>query len=129
MEAKEIKELKKKYGRSKKGNFEVIDTMPVPHPYCITQHHVRIAADEFSGMLGEGAIQEAERKGYMCDICKKNKLNLKYVDHKKALLVSCKKELKNQVGVADKELIEYLRKHKDVATKEGYDGFAFKKSF
>jgi hypothetical protein len=33
-----------------------------PHPYCITPDHVGFASDRYFGMLGEEAIQEAERE-------------------------------------------------------------------
>jgi len=120
----------KKYGKSKDGNFEVVDTIGVPHPYCITPKHVAIASGKFFGILGGNAIREAEEEGAICDICKKlNRKNgsniLSYDEHKTALLVKCKKELKDN----KEEINQYLLSIKEMTIKDNFEGFAFKKSF
>ena len=98
--------------------FEVIDTIGVPHPYCITSKHVAYAADHCHGMLNEEAIRKAEKvKGAHCDV--KN-CNLSYNEHEQALLVACYKDIQK-----NEELHRYLLKIKDEAEKNGYAGFAF----
>lgn len=52
-----------KYGESECGNFKVIDTIGVPHPYCIGPKHVGWASDHWNGMLGKDAILDAEEHG------------------------------------------------------------------
>jgi hypothetical protein len=117
----------KKYGKSAKGNFEVSDSIGVPHPYCITPKHLEY---NDTGILDEAAIQRAEMLGAVCDICKKrhNKTGekiLSYNEHKQALLVNCYKDLdKNK-----EEIKSYLLKIKDKAEAENYAGFAFKQAF
>jgi hypothetical protein len=118
-----------KYGKSKDGNFEVVDTIGVPHPYCITPKHVATASDKFMGMLGREAIIQAEEDGAMCDICNKasrreGKKILSYDEHKQALLLSCKEEIKD-----NKELHKFLMSIKEMAIKDSFEGFAFKKDF
>ncbi len=125
-----MEEKLKKYGKSKEGNFEVVDTIGVPHPYCITPKHVAVASDKFSGMLGDEAIRGAEEEGAICDICKKlNRKNgnniLSYDEHKTALLVNCKKELNDN----KEEINQYLLSIKEMAIKDNFEGFAFKKDF
>lgn len=117
-----------KYPKTDK--FRIIDTIGVPHPYCITPKHVAIASDEFMGMLGEPAINRAEEKGIHCDICKKverktGKPCLSYEEHKQALLVEVndKRELKDIP-----ELQPYLLSIKNLAEKDGFVGFAFTQS-
>jgi hypothetical protein len=100
--------------------FQIIDTIGVPHLYCITPKHIGHASDYFNGILGEDAIISAEKAGAKCDICKGK---LSYKQHETALLVEVddKRELKD-VG----ELKEYLLSIKDMTEKDGYAGFAFK---
>jgi hypothetical protein len=122
----------KSYPKSEQGNFEVIDTIGVPHPYCITPKHVAVASDDFCGMLGKETIIEAEKRGATCGICRKNAKHggkiLSFEEHEQALLVSCKAELKNDKGETNPELHKYLLSIKERATKDGFAGFAFKKS-
>lgn len=111
----------KKYGKSAKGNFYPIDTIGVPHPYCITPRHVGWASDHHSGMLGADAIMDAEKNGHaVCDTCKGK---LSWEEHKQAILIECKKDIKD-----NKELKDYLLKIKDKAIKDKFEGFAFKKA-
>lgn len=107
--------------------FEVIDTIIVPHPYCIGPALVAHASDHFSGMLGHEAIESAEKAEIYCETCvkahRKTGANiLKYSEHEKALLVNCK--------IEDHNLLKnYLLDIKDMAEKDGFVGFAFKKGY
>lgn len=117
--------LTKRYGMSEHGNFAIADTIGVPHPYCISSKLVGWVADHFGGMLGGAAIENAEQNGIYCDTCKGQ---LKFADHKQALLVSCKIEL--TIGEGDEktacpELHAYLLKCKPLAIEDNYEGFAF----
>jgi len=107
----------KKYRKTSK--FKVIDTIPVPHPYCITPKHVVFASHNHCGILGELAITEGEKQGIFCGICKGK---LSYKQHETALLVQVddKRELKDIPG-----LKKYLMSIKDMCEKDGYAGFAF----
>jgi len=110
---------------SKSGNFIVIDSIGVPHPYCITPRHVVYASDNNCGMLTTDSIQEAEEHGARCGICKGK---LSYSEHEHALLISCKKDPQTDEN-AKEELHAYLLKLKDKAEEDGYAGFAFKKDY
>jgi len=118
------KSYKGNYGKSSKQNFKVIDSIGVPHPYCITPKHLKNA-----GMyLGKEEIIKAEKNGAVCGTCyeikrKTGKPILSYDEHKHGLLIECKKEIN-----FNKELHAYLLKIKDNATKNGYIGFAFIKA-
>jgi hypothetical protein len=101
--------------------FKVIDTIPVPHPYCIAPKHLELN----EGMVLD--IPATEAKGAVCDICRKAAKKtgqpiLPYSEHKQALLVEVndKRELKDIP-----ELKKYLLSIKEKAEKEGYVGFAF----
>lgn len=105
--------------------FEVIDTIGVPHPYCITPNHMK--GDHM--YMDSDTIREAEKEyGACCDICRK--LNnqgksqiLDYDEHKQGILLSVKsdKELKDVPG-----LKEYLFKIKPLIESDGFVGVAFK---
>ena len=98
--------------------FEVVDTIGVPHPFCITHHHVGWAADRFSGRLGKEAIQALEASKGGRPSCGVPGCNLTFDQHEQALLVRC--------GVKDDELLRaYLLGIKDQCEKDGYAGFAF----
>lgn len=114
-----------KQTKSEHGNFTVIDTIGVPHPYCITPRHVVYASDHHCGMLTADSIREAEENGAQCGICKGKLL---YDEHETALLVSCKKDIEADEE-AKNELHKYLLKLKDQAEKDNYVGFAFKKDY
>lgn len=115
--------IKGKYPESAGGNFKVIDTIGVPHPYCIGSRLVAHAADRFNGMLGEAAIEDAEKHGIHCDICKQNGTILSFKEHKQALLI----ESKVDIDPVPEELKAYLLSIKEETEKNGYVGFAFKK--
>ena len=111
MDEKDIKY----YGTSTNKNFKVVDSIGVPHLYCITPKHLC-----GGGMyLGETEIIEAEKQGATCGICKGK---LSYKEHERALLIGCKSDI-------NKELHSYLLKIKDKAKKKGFSGFAFKEGF
>lgn len=115
-------ELKARYGTSEHGNFAVVDTIGVPHPYMIGTKHVEIASRFFGGMLGEAAIKHAEQAGAKCGICKGK---LKWSEHEHALLVACKAPLKSG-DKASPELHAYLLKCKPLCEEDGHAGFAFR---
>lgn len=117
-------ELRAKYGASEGGNFYVVDKIGVPHPYCITPRHIAVASDDHSGILCEAAIEDAEKKGACCGICRGQ---LRYKEHEQALLVECRAELKDAEGKASPELHAYLLRIKEQAEREKYAGFAFKR--
>ena len=114
--------MKGEYGQSEHGNFKVVDTIGVPHPYCITPRHVAVASDHFGGMLGKEAVAYAEEHGVHCGV---RGCQLTYEEHKQALLVGCWDNLKTQTGQAVPELHDYLMSIKDECEKNGYAGFSF----
>jgi hypothetical protein len=114
-------ELAIRYGISEKGNFFVRETIGVPHPYMIMPGHVAEASDNHGGMLGESAIEAAEKRRVFCGICK-GKLN--FHEHETALLVAAREELKNGEEV-NPELHAYLLSIKDKAEEDSFAGFAF----
>ena len=114
--------IKGTYPASPSGRFSVVDTIGVPHPYCITPKHIAVAADHHGGMLDRGAIEDAERSGAKCGICKGK---LKYAEHETALLVGCKVDFKE----AKEELEAWLKSIVAECTKNGYAGFSFRKDY
>lgn len=116
--------FKGNYGESSNGNFKVIDTIGVPHPYMITNKHVCWAADHHMGMLDTYAIESAEKQGIKCGM---RGCNLTYAEHEQALIVECHQELQLN-GKTNPELHEYLLSIKDECESNGYAGFAFMKA-
>jgi hypothetical protein len=114
--------FKGEYSASKDGNFRVVDSIGVPHPYCLMPKHVAVASDHHCGFLDEAAIEDAESRGAHCGM---RDCNLSYKQHEKALVVLCKEELKAADGMVNSELHAYLCTIKDQATTNGYAGFAF----
>jgi hypothetical protein len=114
--------LEETFGTSENGNFMVVDTIGVPHPYCIDAKHVVHASDHFAGMLGEAAIESAEKHGIYCATCKGQ---LKYKEHEQALLVECWQDLKGADGKVNPELAAYLVACKPKAEEHKFTGFAF----
>lgn len=106
----------------KSENFEVIDTIGVPHPYCIGTKHVAEASDNFGGMLGEAAIEAAEKKGAHCEI---RGCRLSFKQHEHALVIACRAPLKQDDGTVNPELHKMLLDNKEECEKNGYAGFAF----
>ena len=115
--------IRERYGASEHGNFYVIDTIGVPHPYVIGARHVAHAADRFSGILGDAAIRSGEMAGIHCQM---PKCRLSYDQHEKAALVACKVDA-NDDGPLAEEMHAYLLKCKPLAEQDGYAGFAFMK--
>jgi hypothetical protein len=113
----------------KTDNLRVIDRIPVPHPYCITPKHLEYAE---SRILDDAAIERAEKKGAVCDICRKaHKKNgspiLAWAEHKNALLIEVTgldftKEADNEIAR------QYLLTIVDRCKAEGYAGFCFVKA-
>jgi len=110
--------------------FEAIDTIPIPHPYCITPRHIATASDKHSGILDADAIRDAEKTNKaVCDICKHinkkdpSKPILSYDEHGQALLLAVKsdKELKDIP-----ELKDYLLEIKPLLITDNFQGIAFK---
>lgn len=115
--------MKGTYESSKKGNFEVVDDIGVPHHYCIGTRHVAHAADNYNGMLGDSSIRDGEKEGIVCEACKGK---LSYDEHKQALLVKCSDDFEDKTNEdLRNELQEYLVDIKEEAEKSGYSGFAF----
>lgn len=110
--------------------FKVVDTIGVPHPYCIGSKHVAHASDHFFGMLGREAIIDAEKHGAVCDICRKIGRKdglpiLSYDEHKQALLI----EVRDRRGLNEiPELREYLLSIKEQTERDGFEGWAFKQN-
>lgn len=104
----------------KTAQFEVVDTIGVPHPYCITPKHVGWASDHWGGRLGKEAIRDSEKNGARCDICKGK---LSYDEHETAILIEVRdnRELK-----AIPELKDFLLSIKEMTEKDKFVGWAFK---
>lgn len=122
-----------KYGISRNKNFEVIDTIGFPHPYCLTPKHVEYASKKFNGMLGNEALASAEKEGIYCFSCREINRRLgdpilKYNEHKHNLLVACYKDM-NKTKKLKNEMKVYLLSIKDMCEKDGYAGFTFLKKF
>ena len=118
-----MSDIKGNYPESKDGNFKVIDTIGVPHPYCITPKHLEYSEGIYLDIPG------AEKRGAVCDICRKavragkqDKV-LTYDEHEHALLVNCKIDIQP----CPDELKDWLLSIKEEATTNGYAGFAFKR--
>lgn len=109
----------KKYPSTER--FRVIDTIGVPHPYCITPKHVTIASDKFNGILGEDAIRAAEKTGARCDICKGK---LPFDKHEIGVIVEVKSDGKRIQDVPG--INEYLMSIKPLLVADGFAGCAFK---
>ena len=105
-----------------------LETVGMPHPYCIGTRHVAEASDHFSGMLGRDAILSAEKKGASCDICrdlqrKRGTPVLSYDEHETMLTLfisvpNNRADLNSIPGLGP-----YLQSVKDLNL--GIDGFAF----
>ena len=112
-------DYKKEFGSSAKGNFTVIDSIGIPHPYMITPEHIQYTEGVYLDIAG------AEKKGACCEICQKSgdKI-LSLAEHEKALLVECKANIKSGKKTS-KELKDFLLKIKKKTAENGYAGFAF----
>lgn len=106
-----------------------VEKISIPHPYCIGSKHVEFASVHFNGMLGEEAIEEGEKQGIVCNICKnlnkkEGRIVLSYKEHKTYntlfIEVSNNKDLNNING-----LHEYLLSIKLVMDELKIDRVAF----
>ena len=113
-------ELLAVFGESGGGNYKVIDTIGVPHPFFIGPRHVAHASDHCCGRLGEETCREIP--------CAMKGCNLDYDQHETALLVWCNAPLSGEDGNATPELHAYLLASKDKAEAHNFAGFAFKES-
>jgi hypothetical protein len=122
MQTKELPEKLAKYPSTEK--YRIVDTVGVPHPYCIGADHLRLNAGMYLN------IPAVEEKGARCDICKQGNRKygeriLPFDEHKLALLVEV-----NDTRELNKmpELHAYLLSIKAQAEADGYVGFAFVKA-
>lgn len=125
------------YGRSDKGNFGVIDTLPEKHLYCIGIKLMAFGSEHYNGILSEECIRAAEKqKGIYCETCetayRRRDIDkvLDYDEHKHGLLVEClvKAEEKTKEAI---ELTKYLKKciKMEHFKKNGYVGFVLLDKF
>src|SRR5882724_2361239 len=112
-------EKRAKYGASEHGNFTVIDTIGVPHAYCVGANHVTHAANHFGGMLNQACIESGEKHGIVCHVCKGR---LTFKQHESALLISCKVSIDDLQKQPESELHAYLVKCKPLCEADGYVG-------
>ncbi len=104
----------------KTDQFEIIDTIGTPHPFCITTKHVSYASDNHCGMLGEGAIKGLENMTGRPS-CGMKGCNLMFDEHEQALLI----EVDDDRDLQDiPELHDYLLECKPLCEQEGFAGFA-----
>jgi len=124
-ERMEIEDKFKNYEKSKLGNFYVVSSIGIPHPYCITPKHL-IKGEMYLN------IEAAEKQGAVCNTCrhlvreKKQDRILTYKEHKQGLLICCEIDPKTS-----EELKEYLNDlvASEPTIKKEYEGFAFIDSF
>ena len=116
-------QLAERYGASASNNFRVIDTIGVPHPYCITPRHIA-HAERFGGSLSKECIESAEKSGAKCGVAG---CRLAIGEHEQALLVGCEpeKELSALNQQEKEELQSYLLKCRPMCIEDGFVGFAF----
>lgn len=106
-----------------------IEKVSIPHPYCITPKHIAVAADDFGGMLGEAAIEAAERKGAVCDICRERARRdgsriLTYGEHENNVTLFVKVPQNRDLNAIE-GLNKYLFDNKQTFVDAGIQGFAF----
>lgn len=114
------------FGQSEQKNFKIIDTIGVPHPYCIAPVHLEYNDSMYLGSEQIIKMEKEHPKKVMCDICKHNKSDkiLSYEEHKQALLVKCLKDFHKDKEL-NKELKDWLLSIKNKCEKKKYAGFAF----
>jgi hypothetical protein len=97
--------------------FKVIDTVGVPHPYCITPKHLGR-----SMYLDGNAIRDAESRGAKCGVrgCK-----LSFDEHRQALLIEVNHPADQVNDVPG--LHEYVESIKEMCVQDNFVGFAFTK--
>jgi hypothetical protein len=110
-------------------SLQKVEKISMPHPYGIGTKHVAVAARSFGGMLGEAAIEQAEREGASCFICQETARRggriLKYSEHENAVTLF----VKVPAGTCDLNAVEGLHKflfdNKQTFIDAGIEGFAF----
>jgi hypothetical protein len=107
-----------------------VESVFVPHPYCITPRHLTGK----SIYLNEETIRDAEKNNNaVCDICRKlvkagrQKNIMSFDEHQKALTLFIEVPDNEDLNSVP-DLHEYLLKIKPVLIKYGIDGIAFKKA-
>ena len=105
----------------KSEHFEITDTIGVPHPYCITARHVTWASDKFGCLLGDDAVESAEKAGITCGM---RGCRLSWKEHEQALLVSCYAPLTID-GKNNPELQQMLEDNVKECEANNYAVFAF----
>lgn len=103
--------------------FKAIDTISIPHPFCITSKHVKHAADNFGGILSEEAMQDYDKRNPNKKSCGIGGCDLKYAKHETALVILIKTG--QDLKTLEKELKEYLLECNPICIKDGYAGYAF----
>jgi hypothetical protein len=102
--------------------FEVIDTIGVPHPFCITGKHVVWASDKHFGKLGRDAIISYEKSIGGKPSCGVPQCNLTFEKHETALAIKCK--------IKDNELTkQYLQSIVEQCEADGFAGFVLVKGW
>jgi len=103
-------------------HFKVIDTIGVPHTYCITPKHLETG----HVYVDEWTIKEAELEcGAKCGV---KGCDLSYEEHKTALLVLCFQDEDLPDDLYHEMLQAYLMEIKDKCEADGCVGFAFMKA-
>lgn len=101
-----------------------IESVAMPHPYCITPMHVAYAADKCCGMLDADAIRNAEKfRGACCDTCRHRGENLSYDEHENLVTLFIEVPTHELNSVAG--LHTYLFNNKAEFESKGIQGFAF----
>lgn len=128
-ETKEIETLQKTHGESENGNYKIIDTIPIPHPYMVTSKHLEYNRDEM--YLGIEQIERMEKEhGPLCGQrinAHRDQCTLKYGDHKSGLLIQCKLPMTSPEDKTkfNDELYKYMLKIKENLDTKKFDGFGF----
>ena len=106
------------------------ETVCLPHPYCITPRHVAWAADHHGGMLDNSAIEDAEKNGAVCDICRNRVKDrqqssiLSFAEHEHFVSLFIRVPQNKDLN-AIPGLHSYLLANKETFEKAGIGGFAF----
>ena len=117
------KKFKGTYGKSFNENFTVIDSIGVPHPYCIGAAHLK-----YNDSMHFGAKQIRHMETHHSQVhCMVKGCTLSFDEHKQALLIECKIDIKDPDHPKQtcKELHHYLMSIKNETEKNGYTGFVF----
>jgi len=116
--------VKGDYGKSAKGHFRVIDSIGVPHPYCIGPEHLQYNDSIY---IGAEQIRRMEKQHPTKVHCMVKGCNLSYDEHEQGLIIECKVSMvdPNNNNNTRPELYNYLLQIKEEAEENGYVGFAF----